>query len=1563
MHKNANSMHIYTRPGKLMQMAWSAGCCGVSIVYWSMDKFRRTASREECELDGGVSLGLRGGAGVVESCGANLMDPRFDHDSCGVGFVASIQAVRSHEILEQSLTALARLAHRGAIAADGKSSDGVGIMTAIPVKFFLETAQISLPDGLALGVGMLFLGAEDVQSVPTLEECLAAHDLSVLKWREVPIRPELLGEIALGTMPLIRQVFVCAADGADLTTVERRLYLARKQFERASEANPEEIAGYLCSLSARTIVYKAMCSGELLRDFYPDLKSADYVTPFAIFHQRYATNTSPTWHRAQPGRNLAHNGEINTVWGNRARMAARDSSLPVECKPILTSGGTDSTSLDEAIELLSRNGRTLAESVRMLLPPAASDRFSSFLKYHTDCAEPWDGPAAIAFSDGRAVGAALDRNGLRPCRYSITSSGLVVAGSEVGLVDLDPNEVIESGRLGPGQMIGIDLEEKKLYKDDDLLREFDTRETYEILAADTPLVAAPINAALPSAELLAMQRGFGYTREDVRMILQPMAMEGKDAVWSMGDDAPLAFMAHSPRPLYAFFRQRFAQVTNPAIDPLREACVVSLHTRLGPWPHMLDKHAPLPGITLASPFLSLGQVEALRRGAFDHSDDLRMAELRCHMNATQTLAAALDEVGQRAIELVRDGARMLLLTDRGASGEAIAMPMAMATGVVHQALVDAGLRTLAGLAVEAGDCRDVHHAAVLIGFGAGALCPWLALETARGIAPARATDPAIDPEVSEQKMLKAFDAGLAKIMSKMGISVVDSYRGAHLFDILGLHKSVTDRCFPGTPAVLSGIGFAEIERQLRSAWTAPAEVTVAVDLPDFGWVRFRKADTAEPHGWQPATVKQLQAVVGSARGVAPPSDASASAEAFHIFSKDVGSQKPAVLRDLLEIRPAGPELALRDVQAPSDLVKKFCASAMSLGSLSPEAHQTITQAMNMLGARSNTGEGGEDPSVYRPVAVSMPSVAAGSGAASVGSVAVAERVTVAPAVHTMLNNKIKQIASGRFGVTAEYLAHAEEIEIKVAQGAKPGEGGQLPGHKVSGLIARLRHAQPGVSLISPPPHHDIYSIEDLAQLIYDLKRVNPRAAIGVKLVSGLGVGTVAAGVAKAYADYIVIAGNNGGTGAAALSSIKYAGNPWELGLAEAQQVLVANGMRGRVRLRTDGGLTTARDVLIAAMLGADEFAFGTAVLVVLGCDMARQCHLNTCPTGIATQKPELRAKFRGKPEHVVTFFKELAADVQRMLGFYGLASLEEAVGRVDLLEQARFDGNLDLSSMLARVGTGVKSWQGGRNDRPAVPLAIDEAWVGPAVAAAVAGVPYEVTSEIANKDRAIGARLSGELAVLRAKGELQHTPEITFNLSGTAGQSFGAFTGEGIHLVLDGQANDFVGKGLSGGELVLRACGLAAHDSGHHVILGNVALYGATSGRLFAAGRAGERFAVRNSGAVAVVEGVGDHGCEYMTGGVVVVLGGAGINFGAGMTGGLAWVYDEDGSFVGKHRFHGEFLTAEAFGECDLEAQQGLRALLEEHVARSLSSKGKAVLAGWPGLAGAFVRLTPKPQV
>ncbi len=1537
-------------------------------------------------LNGPVAAPISWGGGA-----ASLLDPRFEHDSCGVGFVATTTGEATHDILEKAITALARLAHRGAVASDGLSSDGVGLMTAIPRALLLRDAGFGLAETEKLGVGVLFLPDGERRAEAVLQGALAANGIRVLGWREVPVRTEVLGAIALSTMPAIRQVLVAEAAGASEAAeagnnFERRLYLARKVFERAVLAG--ETTGYVCSLSAEVIVYKAMCLGRLLPEFFTDLQDPAYTTRFAIFHQRYATNTLPAWHRAQPGRRLAHNGEINTVWGNRARMDARDATLPEECKPILTADGTDSTSLDEALEMISQNGRTLAESVRMLLPPATAppskaenasggpgaDRVSPFLRYHADCSEPWDGPAAIAFSDGHIVGAALDRNGLRPSRYARTEEGLVVAGSEAGLVDLDPEQVVESGRLGPGQMLVVDLNAGRLLHNEELLDIFDASATYATLLEDAPLLplgavvavvdepqAASARALSEPSEVAALQRGFGYTKEDVNLILKPMAVGGKDAVWSMGDDTPLAFLAKSPRPLYHYFRQRFAQVTNPAIDPLREAVVVSLHTRLGPWPHLLDTHAPLPGISLPSPFLSLAQTAALRAGAYPHADTLAFGEVACLFAPEETLEEAVASLCERATAAVLGGAKLLLLTDRGASAAALPIPMAMAVGAVNAALTVAGLRTRCGLAVEAGDCRDLHHAAVLIGYGAGAVCPWLMSETARTLQPE-----GVD---GEAMTVKALEAGLAKVMSKMGISVVDSYRSAHLFDILGLHGTVVERCFPGTPAPLSGIGFAEIERRLRASWGAEAAAgsseSQKIELPDFGWVRFRKSDVSEPHQWQPPTVKALQTTVGSARNVANAVDPAAG---FAIFSRDADAHEPLRLRDLLEIRPASAELQV--VEPAESLIKRFVASAMSLGSLSPEAHQTVTAAMNMMGARSNTGEGGEDPAVYRPVEVEgFRTPSGGSGemsaayAGDAGATAVAE-IVAAPAVHVSLNNKIKQVASGRFGVTAEYLAHAEEIEIKVAQGAKPGEGGQLPGHKVTGLIARLRHAQPGVSLISPPPHHDIYSIEDLAQLIYDLKRVNPRAPVGVKLVSSFGVGTVAAGVAKAYADYVVIAGNSGGTGAAALSSIKYVGSPWELGVAEAQQALRANGMRGRVRLRADGGLATARDVLVAALLGADEFGFGTAVLVALGCDMARQCHLNTCPVGIATQKPELRAKFRGKPEHVVTLFRELATDLQRLLAKFGLPSLEAAIGRVDLLQQVRAGGDLDLTPMLAQVGAGPLHWMGERNDRPGgseTDERLDEPWTEPAMAAVRRGESFVVRSAISNAHRSVGARLSGELGLARAKGEIDGA-DVRFELQGVAGQSFGAFANAGITLQLSGLANDFVGKGLCGADLILRAVGRAAANSQEHALLGNVALYGATAGRLFAAGRAGERFAVRNSGAIAVVEGIGDHGCEYMTGGAVIVLGEIGINFGAGMTGGTAWVFDEDGDVLKRQRFHAEFLEATPFGQCSAEQTTGLRGLLEEHRRLAMSQRAAWMLEDWAQQAGNFVLFTPKPQ-
>jgi len=1502
-------------------------------------------------LSTGGSRPILGIAGERTRQGVSLIDERFDHESCGVGFVATLDNQPSHDILAKALTALARLAHRGAVAADGKSSDGIGIHTAIPRQLLLASTGIILDPAHPLAVGMVFLPSDAVAASAAtrdLEQAITARGFSILGWRQVPTRPEILGEIAASTLPVIRQILVADRTPGAVSYQERdrRLYLARKQFERGGAQ------GYICSLSSSSIIYKAMCDARLLPEFYPDLADARFVTPFALFHQRYATNVAPSWDRAQPFRILGHNGEINTIWGNRARMTARAATLPDELRPIFTPSGSDSTSLDEVIELLARNGRTVAEAVRMVMPPGDTGRHSAFLAYHGDCIEPWDGPAAVSFTDGHLIGAALDRNGLRPCRFFVTEDHLVVAGSEAGLVGLDPERIVHSGRLGPGQMLLADLENHVFYEDEELQELFDrSAPEYEALLESATLDSTVSVPALDLADLNQLQLGFGYTKEDVNMILKPMAMDGKDAIWSMGDDTPIAPLARTPRPVYAFFRQRFAQVTNPPIDPLREACVIQLHTRLGPWPHVLNTRERLPGLSLRSPFLSLSQMDSLHQRKHDLAGDLPLAVLECVFSPACNLLIALDDLCSKAIELVRGGAAVLLLTDRTCGEQAIPIPMALATGIVHHALIRAGERIKVGLAVEAGDCRDLHHAAVLMGMGAGAVCPWLALETARQM----------NPENGEANLLHAFDLGLAKIMSKMGISVVDSYRGAHLFDCLGLSREVVERCFEGTPNPLGGIGFPELEAQVRELWLgahggeagheAPetgeggplVTVAAAKDLPDPGWIRFRKADRSEPHGWQPQTVRLLQTITGATKaGASPAPDA---AVAWQAFTTQATEKQPAVLRDLLEVRAAAEPLPVGQVEPAENFYRRFIASAMSLGSLSPEAHQTITAAMNMLGGRSNTGEGGEDPAVYEP----------GAQLPLVGTTFASE----------LLNNKVKQVASARFGVTAEYLMHAEELEIKIAQGSKPGEGGQLPSHKVTELIARLRHAQPGVQLISPPPHHDIYSIEDLAQLIYDLRRINPKAAIGVKLVSECGVGTVAAGVAKAYADYIVIAGHNGGTGASPLSSIKYAGNPWELGLAEAQQVLIRNGLRGRVRLRCDGGLRTARDIIIAAMLGADEFAFGTAVLVALGCDMARQCHLNTCPTGIATQKPELRAKFRGKPEQLVRFFEGLAGEIRAYLAELGLPSLEAAVGRADLLEQTRFDGCLDLSPMFAAPadggGAGARHWQGRRNLRPEDHDPIDEAWVEPALTAYKEGEAFQIDSLIANEDRTFGARLAGELAMLQSAG-IQAQAPLTFRLTGEAGQSFGAFAVSGMELILRGLANDFVGKSLSGGEIILRGQGRAALQSELHTILGNVALYGATSGALFAAGRAGERFAVRNSGALAVVEGVGDHGCEYMTGGLVAVLGATGNNFGAGMTGGEAWVFDEDGAFLSRQRYHADFLMPEPWEKIDGAGRERILGLVQLHADKTVSTRAFWLLSKWEQLAPRFVRLTPKPQ-
>ena len=1434
-----------------------------------------------------------------------LYDPRFEHDSCGVGFIAQVSGSPSHALLQMGLEALSRLAHRGAVAADGRSGDGAGITTAVPRRLlerFLNEARCELPAGTGLAVGMVFVDAEDLAApVQALDTALRQERLKLLCWREVPVNFDALGQTALESMPIIRQAIVVPESGIQSEDFELRLHRARKQFERAN------LKSYIASLSSRTVVYKALCAGGHLREFYADLRDPDFETAFMLFHQRYATNTHPSWWLAQPFRLLAHNGEINTICANRSWMKARETELPPEFLPLLREGGSDSCHLDETAELLLHSGRDLLHSLAMLLVPAwqahsAFQELASFYREHAAMMEPWDGPAAVAFADGRYVGAALDRNGLRPLRYKVTEDGLVVAGSEVGLFDLDDERVAIKGRLGPGQMLAVDLQQHEILDAENIklhLLRTHSENGFHAMKVD----GAP--ASLVSAPTEQIQALFGYTREDLKLVIAPMARDGKEPVWSMGDDTPVSALARIPRSLYTYFRQRFAQVTNPPIDPLREELMMSLRTTLGRKPSLFGtcrdaaRCVSTGGalLDLSSPILGESQLDGVRSQCL-----VKVAELECVFPAMDGLEHSLVNLCERAEDAVSNGAELLLLSDRNASSTHLPIPMAMAVGAIHHHLIGKGLRMRCDLITEAGDCWDVHHVAVLIGYGAGAVCPWLAL---------RSCD-------SQEKLLEALRNGLKKVMSKLGISDVASYRGGQFFQTIGFDDRLVLLCFQGTPNLVGNIGFETFEQELaRRAVTDRGSDL----LPDPGSIRYRKADNADQHGWAPPLVRAMQNAVGVARGKGA---ASLDQSAWSEFTLSAESLAPHNLRDLLDFTRTEEPVSLQQVEPAEEVARRFVSSAMSLGSISPEAHRTLSEAMNLLGGKSNTGEGGEDPEIYRS--------------------------------DRKANNKIKQVASGRFGVTTEYLVNAEELEIKIAQGSKPGEGGQLPAAKVTELIARLRHAQLGMSLISPPPHHDIYSIEDIAQLIHDLKQVNPAARVGVKLVSEAGIGTIASGVAKAYADYIVVSGHSGGTGASPLSSIKHAGAPWELGLAETQQTLMRNGLRSRVRLRVDGGLRTARDVVIASLLGGEEFAFGTAALVSIGCDMARQCHLDTCPAGIATQRPELRAKFRGKPEHVVTFFLRLAEDIRILLAELGVCSLKEATGRTDLLREVSREGPLQLSQLLFKAEGDAPRCTTSRNDRPSDRDDFGLSLAQEIVATVRDGQNFDREFVIHNQDRSAGAAIAGE--IVRALGPRGLTnSEVRLSFHGSAGQSFGAFCVDGMEVTLAGEANDYVGKGLCGGALILKPSGKAIMQSNENVILGNVALYGATSGRLFAAGRAGERFAVRNSGAVAVVEGLGDHGCEYMTGGCVVVLGEIGCNFAAGMTGGKAFVFDP--THLTETRVNQETIE---LGLPSPEQLRQLEMLVRVHALLTESLWAQQILGTWQECCRFFRAIVPKSQ-
>jgi len=1485
-----------------------------------------------------------------------LYDPRFEHDACGVGFVATT-AGRSHAILARALEAVANLTHRGAVSADGKSGDGAGVLTQVPHRLLtpdLNRLKVRVPRHADLGVGMIFLPRDnrrEARARAIIENAITKEGLVLFGWRRVPIALSALGDEAARTRPQIEQVLIGRPERLGGEEFEQALYLVRKVIER--QIGEAQIADcYIASCSHQTVVYKGMFVAPQLPRFYPDLQDPQFETALAVFHQRYSTNTFPSWPLAQPFRFLAHNGEINTLWGNINWMRAREPHLRCaawrervhDLLPVIQTGGSDSAMLDNALELTVRSGRDLLHGMMMLVPeawenlPGMPEDLRAFYDFHAGLAEPWDGPAALAFSDGRIAAAVLDRNGLRPARYTMTDDGLVIVASEVGVIDLDPARIVEKGRLGPGQMVAVDTASGRILTNATIKREVAARRPYTAwlaagrgrlvpgggvqtagraegpVATDAPGASHEAAREHP-ASLLVRLTAFGYSQEEVHRIHEPMFTEAKDPVGSMGDDTPLAALSARPRLIYNYLKQRFAQVTNPPIDPLRERLVMSLATLLGARGSFLEEtpeHACL--IELATPLLAeadLRSLATLPDGRF------RPRTLRALFPANgggDALERALLRLCEEAAYQVEEGTTLLVLSDREVDAGFAPIPMVLAVGAVHQALIRRGLRMRVSLIAETGEARDVHHLAVLIGYGAGAVCPYLAYE----LIAEEARRTGGDPVRMLANYRSAIEAGLLKIMSKMGISTISSYHGAQIFEAVGLDHPLVDFALTGTPSRLGGIGLAEIAEDVLARHRDAFASDRAPAMGDPGLFRFRK--DGEYHAFHPNVLRTLHKL-----------SLSGSRDDYLAYAWEVTHRPPTAIRDLFDVRGGAP-LPLDEVEPAREIVRRFVVSSMSHGSLSKEAHETLAIAMNRLGARSSSGEGGEDP----------------------------ERYTRRPN-GDWANCAVKQIASGRFGVTAAYLAAAQELEIKMAQGSKPGEGGQIPGTKVTEEIARIRRAQPGITLISPPPHHDIYSIEDLAQLIYDLKQGNPRARVSVKLVSEAGVGTIAAGVAKAYADTVHIAGADGGTGASPLDSIKNAGVPWELGLAETQQTLVANDLRGRVRVRVDGGMKAARDVVIAAMLGAEEFGFASAAVVALGCVMARQCHLNTCPVGIATQREDLRAKFPGTPERVVHFFLALAEDVRQMLAALGFRALDEIVGRPDLL-RVRADipvpraRRLVLDALLADPdpsGTRARRHTRERNDRPGAPF--DDRILVEIGEAIVAGRPVDRTFAIRNVNRTAGGRVAAAIARRYGDAGLPGGT-ITLRFAGSAGQSFGAWCVEGMRLVLTGEANDYVGKGMTGGEITILPPEALRPASHRHVIMGNTVLYGATGGRLLAAGRAGERFAVRNSGAVAVVEGLGDHGCEYMTGGAVVVLGETGRNFGAGMTGGVAYVLDEERTF--EQRLNPSLVGIAPV--TDPDAARLLRDLVAAHHAATGSERARQILDAWAEWLPLFWKVAPR---
>jgi glutamate synthase (ferredoxin) len=1504
-----------------------------------------------------------------------------ERDACGVGFIASVAGSATHQLVEQALSALGCLEHRGGCSADKDSGDGAGIMTTIPwqlIEAWFTQSQITMPPTEQLGVGMFFL-PQDANLVKKareiVEDVLKSENLTVLGWRTVPVQESVLGIQARENQPLIEQVIV-ASPSLRGDELERSLYLARRRIGKALDLQgtlkwSEDF--YICSFSSRTIVYKGMVRSTVLGEFYNDLKNPAYQSPFAVYHRRFSTNTMPRWPLAQPMRFLGHNGEINTVLGNINWMMAREADLthPLwgdqaksalafdDLKPTVKADSSDSANLDNVLELMVSSGRSPVEALMMMVPEAYKNQpdldkypeIVDFYEYNNGIQEPWDGPALLVFSDGKVVGANLDRNGLRPARYSITKDGYIVVASEAGVVDLPEANIIEKGRLGPGQMIVVDLESHEILKNWEIKQRVAQKRPYgqwlqqhrQVLTPQ-PFTETP---RLETEELLRQQTAFGYSAEDLEMVIQPMTIDGKESTFCMGDDVPLAILSDKPRLLYDYFKQRFAQVTNPPIDPLRESLVMSLSIQLGERGNLLEakpEYARL--LSLETPILNEAELEAVKTSGFDTAE---LSTFFAIGNGPQGLEMAVRELCDQAVAAVNAGKKILILSDRSSGmldEDYSYIPPLLAVGAVHHHLIRQGLRMQASLIVDTAQCWDTHHFACLIGYGASAICPYLALESVRQwVADPRTKKlmengklKSITLEKAQKNYQGAVEAGLLKILSKMGISLLTSYQAAQIFEAIGIGSDLLELGFAGTASRLGGLSVTELAQEVISFHNQAFPLS-SKKLKNYGFINSRPR--GEYHMNSPEMAKALHKAV-----------AVGSYDHYKLYQQLFEQRQPTALRDLLDLQSDRTSIPLEEVEPVAEIVQRFCSGAMSLGSLSREAHETLAIAMNRIGGKSNSGEGGEDPVRFKVL----------------DDVDETGHSSLLPHLKGLKNgdvasSAIKQVASGRFGVTPEYLMDAKQLEIKVAQGAKPGEGGQLPGPKVSPYIAMLRRSKPGVSLISPPPHHDIYSIEDLAQLIFDLHQINPVAKVSVKLVAEVGIGTVAAGVAKANADIIQISGHDGGTGASPLSSIKHAGSPWELGVTEVHRVLMENGLRDRVLLRADGGLKTGWDVIMAALMGAEEYGFGSVAMIAEGCIMARICHTNNCPVGVTTQQEQLRKRFPGTPEHVVNFFFFVAEEVRSLLAHLGYRSLTEIIGRADILKvregvQLTKTAVLNLNCLTQLPDTkSDRSWLQHEAVHSNGPVLDDSLLADSEIQRAIEQQGSTAQNlEIVNTDRTVGARLAG--AIAKKYGNTGFEGQITLNFQGAAGQSFGAFNLPGMTLILEGEANDYVGKGMHGGEIIIKPPAAATYDPAKNVIVGNTCLYGATGGFLFANGGAGERFGVRNSTAKAVIEGAGDHCCEYMTGGVIVVLGNVGRNVGAGMTGGLAYFLDEDGSFKGKVNpeiVKMQRVTASA-------GEQQLKELIQAHAEHTGSPKAQAILANWSEYLPQFWQVVPPSE-